>query len=196
MRRRLARLGIVFGVSIGIVAVIPALTSSALAADCNSTSLAIEANCVNVPGVVTVTSKPTQPATTGCVQKDCLTVDRSGTKVHKQPSKGPGNAKPGPSGPTKQMNTPTAPRGAVLGIQLARFDRGPADFYTGPFDMTLPLEAEGWRNGIYRNPIPAIAEAPPPSMWSGITAPAAFTSFVLGTLLLVSAFSFKRLMLN
>jgi hypothetical protein len=84
----------------------------------------------------------------------------------------------------------------VLGIQLQRFENGPSDFYTGTFDNTLPLESEGWHNGVYRNPLPAIVEAPAPSMWSGVTAPAAFTSFVLGALLLVSAFSFKRLMLN
>jgi hypothetical protein len=192
MRRRLARLGTVVGLSIGIVTVIPALTSSAFAADC-SNSFAVSASCVNVPGVATITSAPTEPATTGCVKDDCLTVAKNGTGYHKKPQDAPPSHQ---ATPTPRKPVSSTPQGAVLGIQLQRFDTGASDFYTGSFDKALPLEAEGWRNGIYRNPISKIAEAPPPSMWSGITAPAAFTSFVIGILLLVSAVSFKRLMLN
>lgn len=193
MRRRLSRLGIVLGVSLGIVAAVPALTPAALADGCSSSSIAIRADCVSVPGVVTVTSKPTEPATNGCVKDDCLRVDRSGTTLYKKPTRP--DTKPPSAG--KPNVTPAAkpPRGAVLGYQLTRFERETAEFYAGTYDTTLPLE-NGWHNGVYRNPIPAIADAPPPSIWSGLTAPAAFTSFILGTLLLVSAFSFKRLMLN
>lgn len=193
MRRRLARLGIVLGVSLGIVAAIPALTPAALADGCSSSSIAIAADCVTVPGVVTVTSKPTEPATAGCVKDDCLKVDRSGTTLYKQPK---AEKRPPASRTPKVTQAPKAPTGAVLGIRLSRFERENRDFFSGTFDETLPIPETGWHNGVYRSPIQPIAEAPAPGMWSGLTAPAAFTSFILGTLLLVSAFSFKRLMLN
>jgi hypothetical protein len=193
MRRRFARFGVVVMLTVGLVALVPLFAPSAMADTCSNTSLTINASCVSVPGVGTVTSAPTEPTSTGCVKDDCVTVNKGGTTLHKaEKPKGPPPAKKRQG--TVKPATPT--RGAVLGYTFLRHDNGPSDFYTGSFDNTLPLESEGWRNGIYRNTTPVIAEAPGPGMWSGITAPAAFTSFVLGTLLLVSAFSFKRLMLN
>lgn len=194
MRRRFARFGIVVLLTVGLVALVPLFAPSALADACSNTSLTVNASCVSVPGVGTVTSKPTEPATTGCVREDCVTLNRGGATVHKvQPS--PSGKTPPSRNDKRTEVTPAPTRGDVLGIQL-RFDREASDFYSGTFDSTLDLESPGWHNGIYRDPVPAIAEAAAPSLWSGITAPAAFTSFVLGTLLLVSAFSFKRLMLN